>query len=467
MRGVFLQDGSVAARSSIKLKNMAKRPGHVGPKCSTSKSCEPGLVSVGALSPNIPHVLGDPSMSNLDEVGRYYLDYYNGRICKLFIVYDSDQNPFRSLISLALEDSILLKAVLALAACHKANTSCSFYQPDTLSVQSRKAKQDALYFKCRAITEISCALHDVTLQRQDATVASIFLLVFLDLLESGSDRWNFHLEGAKRLMSLFRISSQPEDGAGQDPGRTVQRIRDFIARQLYLIETLGSTFVRPKLIPQYSSSVYAISSQETVEQSFLGCPEYLLNAIQSLSLKRDAAASGVLLDQAIISNHIQDTRRILESIQNFDCYTWASSLPQTHHSPDRDIGRLCILSESYKIGALLYGERVIEAFASCTTVQDGLACELIRLIAILKDDRTLLKCALWPICIAGLECRRQDQRNFLTGCLERFWEDTSCLNVINAAKILQKYWQQADGLGGDPWQWIFAIGCLGADWLLI
>lgn len=58
-------------------------------------------------------------------------------------------------------------------------------------------------------------------------MASIFLLVFLDLLESGSDQWNVHLEGAK---SLLAFNSPLND----NPGQTVQEIRDFIAKQIYL-----------------------------------------------------------------------------------------------------------------------------------------------------------------------------------------------------------------------------------------
>lgn len=59
-------------------------------------------------------------------------------------------------------------------------------------------------------------------------MASIFLLIFLDLLESGSDRWNVHLEGAKSLISLNSPLGI------DDPGQTVQEIRNFIATQIYL-----------------------------------------------------------------------------------------------------------------------------------------------------------------------------------------------------------------------------------------
>ena len=60
-------------------------------------------------------------------------------------------------------------------------------------------------------------------------MASIFLLIFLDLLESGSDRWNVHIEGAKSLIALL---DQPL-GPGDYPGQTVQELRNFIAKQIY------------------------------------------------------------------------------------------------------------------------------------------------------------------------------------------------------------------------------------------
>ena len=59
----------------------------------------------------------------------------------------------------------------------------------------------------------------------DETIATVFLLIFLDLLESGCDRWNKHIEGAKSLMALM---------GPEDPGRMVQQIRRFITKEVYL-----------------------------------------------------------------------------------------------------------------------------------------------------------------------------------------------------------------------------------------
>jgi hypothetical protein len=91
------------------------------------------------------------------------------------------------------------------------------------------AQQDALVFKHQAIRALSQIVGDPESCRTDSTIASIFLLIFLDLVESGNDRWNAHLEGAKTLLALNKSLSQVND-----PGRTVQEIRSFITKQIYL-----------------------------------------------------------------------------------------------------------------------------------------------------------------------------------------------------------------------------------------
>jgi hypothetical protein len=197
--------------------------------------------------------LQDSSTLNLDQASKYYIDYCeyshhspklfelltdftdNERICKLFIVYDSDKNPFRSLIPLGLKDTVLLKALLAMAARHHANTGQSFHQLDNpSSPRLVNANRDALLFKHQAMEALSQSLRDQNLSNQDTTVASVFLLIFLDLLESGSDGWNFHLEGAKKLIASTYKHSEDQAVINNGPGETVREIRDFIMKQIYL-----------------------------------------------------------------------------------------------------------------------------------------------------------------------------------------------------------------------------------------
>ncbi|KAJ5954157.1 hypothetical protein N7501_008436, partial [Penicillium viridicatum] len=433
---------------------------------SKPKKSSRALPQASACSRTLPATLQDPSMSNLDQTSKYYIDYYNERICKLFIVYDSPRNPFRSLISFGLSDPVLQKGILALAARHHANTGQPFHQIQApTSAGLVNANRDALLFKHQAMAALSRVLGDGRTEKSDTTVASIFLLIFLDLLESGSEGWNFHLEGAKSLIFSHRPLLD-QAGVNNGPGQTTQQIWGFISSQIHLIETLGTTFLRPKLLSKFVFDGQAERKpHEEIEQSFLGCPEFLLSAIQFLSNERDAIA-GQLPDGAALQTHVQDTTAMMKLIQNFDCYAWASSLQISRQSSPDEINNLCTLSQAFKIGALLYGRRILDALTDTTTAQDDLVSELLGLIDVLKDDESLFKCVLWAIFVAGLECRSQAQKGFLVESLEKFWTATRCLNVINAAKILKDYWDQEEGLE-TPSRWIFDIGRLSRDCLLI
>ncbi|RDW87047.1 Zn(II)2Cys6 transcription factor [Aspergillus mulundensis] len=401
---------------------------------------------------SIPVSLKDKPLTKLDPSAQYYLDYYNDRICQLFIVYDSVNNPFRSLIPLALNDSVLLDAVLALAARHRANFEQPFSTTSNNALTiSPAADREALRFKYRAIQGLSTSLGAGNSYR-DTTVASVFLLVFLDLLESGCDRWNYHLEGAKTLMALT---------PNQDPGRTVERIRRFIIKQLHLIEALGATFVRPDLLSKSSSVEESYTLlEDVVEESFLGCPEFILTAVQLFSLQRDIIAR----NDASNRSPTEDITSVLDAVRDFDCRTWASTLPR--ESVKHDINDLTRLAKAYQLGGILYGQRVIDAAQKSQTSQMSATSELIQVINLLQHTN-LLKCTLWPITVGGLECQAQPERDMLIQALEKFWQDTKCLNVTNAANILQDYWRKIDSGPNVANDWIFEMGRSSHDWLLI
>ncbi|OBT53418.1 hypothetical protein VE04_07002 [Pseudogymnoascus sp. 24MN13] len=442
MRGLSVEDASVAAanfngtstgtRCDL-IKSTATRPKL--PVTNSFKYNDTNNIS-GPLS-SLPLSLKDPSVSSLDRASGYYLDYYNRCICKLFIVYDSDQNPFRNLISLALGNSTLLKAILALAARHNANRHYLLRQQPLLATPpaSSTSDKDALLYKCQAIQGLSLALNDAVSRRQDTIAASIFLLVFLDLLESGCDRWNFHLEGAKNLIASIWPSSGLETANELDPGRTVQAIRSFITRQIYLIETLGATFARPRLLSQPISLVQSgTPPQESVQQSFLGCPDHLLHAIQFFSLQRDIIADQAPSDDTAILSHTRHITTMLESVQNFDSYMWASGLlPQLPSPSVQGIDKLCKLSQSFQLGSLIYGRRVLDALTGNVTSQDDLVCALLGVIVALKDDEILFKCILWPIFIAGLESSSANAQQFKDTAMELDYPGVSenCMEALN------------------------------------
>lgn len=149
-------------------------------------------------------------------------------------MYDSDSNPFRNLLSYALEDVALQKSIVALAARHFANTGYSFDRIEANSSHRfEKAELYALRFKKQSIDALSRSLSHTESYKKDATLATILLLIFLDLLESGIDGWSLHIQGAKVIHQLLA-----ELGSNRnteiDRGETATEIRQFIARQLFL-----------------------------------------------------------------------------------------------------------------------------------------------------------------------------------------------------------------------------------------
>lgn len=168
-------------------------------------------------------------------------------------MYDSNRNPLRNLIPASLNQPVLLNSILALSARHMENAGQSF--------QARvSTSPNALWFKYKAIRGLSQALNDASLCRQDTTVASAFLLIFLDLLESGSDKWDVHLEGIKRLIA--QVQPPSSTGTQQDLGQTVQGLRDFISRQIYLYVYWRELFPNLYLLFSLTANLESILSEQ-------------------------------------------------------------------------------------------------------------------------------------------------------------------------------------------------------------
>lgn len=157
-------------------------------------------------------------------------------VCKLFILYDSVENPLRKVTGAALYNPLLLSSIIALSARHLANARLPFLQPGEASPSSTwcSTNHTALLFKHKTLQGLSDAVQDPKLRMMDTTVASALLLVFLNLLESGRDDWNTHLEGMKSIMSQIEVSLERKWTSSQGLGLCVTGLRDFVLRQIYV-----------------------------------------------------------------------------------------------------------------------------------------------------------------------------------------------------------------------------------------
>lgn len=209
-------------------------------------------------------------------------------------------------------------------------------------------------------------------------------------------------------------------------------------------------------------------ARESMADSFLGCPGLLLRAIRFISTERDIIAAGSPhMQEAARSAHASRIVSMLSLVEDFDAvtspFTPNDEGSSTQQNP-RETERRRLLSEVYKIGTLIYGKRVLASLLGGEPTLDSHVSNLLELLDTFRGDGELLKCVLWPLFVAGLECRSTEHQQYFIKHLEGFWMATKCLNAVNAAKILQEHWQ-----GGDraPTSWPFDSGRFGRLWLLM
>lgn len=147
-------------------------------------------------------------------------------------MYDQIKNPWRDILSLVGSSPVVAHGLSAMGALHYSLISnsdsslmpWSSYNPissaDDLSAEeignfvtpagdrrpASKAYQHFLEFKQRTLAQLSKDLVNPVMQKDDRTLAAIVVLALLDLFESGSGAWSYHLEGAKKL-----LKSRPEN----------------------------------------------------------------------------------------------------------------------------------------------------------------------------------------------------------------------------------------------------------------
>lgn len=151
-------------------------------------------------------------------------------VCKLFVMFDSQRNPLRQLIPAALANPALTASVMALSARHMANGKQIQCQGQDEDHATRfKAHTDGLMYKQKAICGLIQALNDPISRSRDVLILSAFILIFLDLLESGRDQWKSHLGGIKKLVSGMHTAE-----ISRHLEATIEGTREFIMGQIYL-----------------------------------------------------------------------------------------------------------------------------------------------------------------------------------------------------------------------------------------
>jgi hypothetical protein len=133
-------------------------------------------------------------------------------VCPDFVVYDSDQNPFRDVIPLTQKHPVLLQIVIANSAIHMLNVSQPFSTSekgdqkrlsDSRRCESHKLYYDALTAKQQALNMLRQNLAQKTSMDVDVTLAVIILFINLELMDAGQADWIHHIDGGRLLVEAL------------------------------------------------------------------------------------------------------------------------------------------------------------------------------------------------------------------------------------------------------------------------
>lgn len=83
-----------------------------------------------------------------------------------------------------------------------------------MAIRKSNILEKVLVFKHKSIRNLSTAISDPSVQSKTATIATVFLLVILEMWETGWGVWDSHVEGAKKLIEHIHKS---EHGSQDDP----------------------------------------------------------------------------------------------------------------------------------------------------------------------------------------------------------------------------------------------------------
>ncbi|KAJ5341100.1 Protein of unknown function DUF3468 [Penicillium brevicompactum] len=428
-----------------------------------------------------PWGLVDPLLKDLSQFSRYYIHHYNQYMVNDFALYSQHKNPFRDLTALVNHSPVLAHSITALGALHYSllSESDSSLLPwssgnlatadSNLSVEeiedivapagSRKPSSQAyrhfLEFKQRALRQLSTDLRSPEMQKDGRTIAAIVLLAFLDIIESGSGAWSTHIEGAKKL-----LKNRPENGMGQG---ILDDLDAFALDGCLIMEIMGSTLARPGALskPFYSSSMGPSILKRLEENSWVGCPAYLLEVIffiHSLWYPDPEAAAAKPQPTGLPTSiqpgqpfTLEAFASLLQGIRNFDPISWSQNMQDVFFIPDLTY-RLA-LATSYQDAVYLYTSRVLsrsrEGFSppwtdvGMPTDHRLITTNLITQICLVPASDPHFKCLIWPTFIAGAECL-PSQRALILEKLGSLYEAIMSVNVRNAAWVLRLMWQKQD-----------------------
>ncbi|KAF4958077.1 hypothetical protein FSARC_11113 [Fusarium sarcochroum] len=346
-------------------------------------------------------------------------------------------------------------------------------KPDSAILGTHRGPLVSYYLRSKehSLKLVSAALTtDRTNQDHQSLLIAVVLLAFLDIFESGSGAWSYHIEGIKKML---------EAGAMLGTSAWDHNLQNLL-QEAAMLQTFGSSLAKPGVLTSASTlSSMRTSAFSTVTP--IGCPIEILSTIEIFASQRrhDSVFTGHTTNFTVLEDALRQMR-------SYDIVSWAlHNTTVTSKVSSEDLMRLGTI---WKLSADIYACRILACLAGYTLTSESLQVQ--NLIAeytfLEREDDELVKCLIWPTFIAGAASTSHDARAWVLKTLDRIWNTGHCANTRNAAKVLGKLWEKHDlaslssshthdtsyaaelsSFDHSAWDWLDQLSSLKGSWLFV
>ncbi|KAL8424175.1 hypothetical protein RB596_004134 [Gaeumannomyces avenae] len=368
----------------------------------------PATITVAAALPP-PELLlcrpTEPMFVGHDAKTRGYIEYYLRRCCAECTIPQTPEeeekmNPYRSFMALSQGSPLVHNTVVALAAHHLAGSSRPAPKlleapmspgryddgdDDQNGVSNTAIFSDALTHKNMAIMNLRTALK--SLDHSDAVVAASLLLIWVELLESGTKSWRCHLDGMVALLAARkqhlknamakerreeeqrRQNMQQRQGspdyhlngsygpsppvnseAMSSPEQELWTFQNYFEETCLVLHTFGTTLTTNK---QDLGEVFGDKQVDRIldraeTRSWTGCPAHLLKVVRLVN-----KLHGV---DAVLDPQPRQAHELINQIDAFDAWAWASS----HNTDANWVQKRHHLASAYKGAIEIFTRRALQ-----------------------------------------------------------------------------------------------------------
>ncbi|KAJ5581079.1 hypothetical protein N7450_007380 [Penicillium hetheringtonii] len=330
--------------------------------------------------------------------------------------------------------------------------SAGLFTTRTVIQEDPHALYDCLKHKQYALKQIQKDILNAGHQNIEGTIASMLLLVWQDLMDSGKDSWKYHLNALRKTAQLQKFS---KSSSGRSVSFGFRGLEDYLEMTYAALHILGTTFIQSK--DPYQPLFSTLPTQDMTKLSdgevWAGCPGEILHIISSIN---DISRTQ--------SSPAGPATQIMLELTAFSPIKWAVGSSQPNLMKSR-----YHLATVYKHSAMIYLHQVfhqLPRLSDAKMTDPGSLDSAVLHIQSISPKDPHFKSLVWPAFVIGAEIKIEAHKLVITQTFEQLCDIWRCQNVSNALNVLQNLWKRDNEIP-DFIPWIGEIHRSGMDWIFV